>query len=84
LTDFQNETLAQVSALCEGFVLSGARGIRSSHETPREIALPEVGGAESGALTPTDPDLSRLVTAWPTLPEPIKRAVLALVDSATE
>ena len=32
--------------------------------------------------TPTDPDLSRIVAAWPTLPEPIRRAVLALVGSA--
>jgi hypothetical protein len=28
-----------------------------------------------------DPDLSRVVAAWPTLPEPIRRAVLALVEA---
>jgi len=27
----------------------------------------------------TDPDLARLVEAWPTLPEPIRRAMVALV-----
>ena len=29
----------------------------------------------------TDPELARIVTAWPTLPEPIRRAVLTLVSS---
>jgi hypothetical protein len=31
--------------------------------------------------TPIDPDLARVVAAWPDLPKPIRRAVLALVDS---
>ena len=42
------------------------------------------GGAKSGAVSPdrsaTDADLARIVAAWPTLPEPIRRAVLALID----
>jgi hypothetical protein len=29
-----------------------------------------------------DPDLNRIVAAWPKLPNPIRRAVLALVDAA--
>ena len=29
----------------------------------------------------TDPELARVVAAWQTLPEPIRRAVLALVSS---
>jgi hypothetical protein len=33
--------------------------------------------AESGAL---DPDLAKIVAAWPSLPEPIRRAVLALIE----
>jgi hypothetical protein len=33
--------------------------------------------------TPPDPDLARVVEAWPTLAEPIRRAVLALIGSAT-
>jgi hypothetical protein len=28
------------------------------------------------------PDLARVVSSWPTLPEPIRRAVLALLDAA--
>jgi hypothetical protein len=35
-----------------------------------------------GSLPPADPDLSRVVAAWPMLAEPIRRAVLALIDSA--
>ena len=42
------------------------------------------GGAESGALAQLalDPDLSRIVAAWPNLPEPIKAAMRALLGSA--
>jgi hypothetical protein len=29
----------------------------------------------------TDPDLARILNAWPGLPEAIRRAVLALIDS---
>jgi hypothetical protein len=36
-------------------------------------------GAATGAATPADSDLSRVITVWPILPEPIRRAVLALV-----
>ncbi|HJZ54481.1 MAG TPA: hypothetical protein VKE74_05960 [Gemmataceae bacterium] len=32
---------------------------------------------------PNDPELARVVGAWPNLPEPIRRAVLALVGSAS-
>ena len=45
------------------------------------------GGAESGAVgrqtTPDDPELRRVVAAWPTLLDPIRRAVLALVDTVS-
>src|SRR5262249_27628616 len=43
-------------------------------------------GQASPPGTPTppvvDPDLRRVLDAWPSLSEPIRRAVLALVDSA--
>ncbi len=29
-----------------------------------------------------DPDLSRLIAAWPTLSEPIRRAMLAILEAA--
>ena len=44
-----------------------------------------MGDAESGALvdktTPTDLDLAKVIDAWPALPEPIKRAILAMIDA---
>ena len=42
------------------------------------------GDAESGApatSTPIDPQLAAVVAAWPTLPEAIRRAVLALIHA---
>ena len=42
------------------------------------------GDAESGApstTTPIDPKLAAVVAAWPTLPEAIRRAVLALIHA---
>jgi hypothetical protein len=45
----------------------------TSADAPVPDALPD-------ALT--DPDLVRIVGAWPTLPEPIRRAVLALIGTA--
>jgi hypothetical protein len=33
---------------------------------------------------PLPPDLSQIMDAWPSLPEPIKAAVLALVRSVTK
>jgi hypothetical protein len=32
--------------------------------------------------TPTDPDLARIIDAWPALPLPVRAAVLALVESS--
>ena len=36
-----------------------------------------------GAVAPRllDADLARIIDAWPTLPEPIRRAILTLADS---
>lgn len=44
------------------------------------------GGAESGAdsddFAQIDPDLAMLLDAWPTLPEPVKAGILAMVKAA--
>jgi hypothetical protein len=40
------------------------------------------GPSTSPAAKPLDPDLARLVEAWPALPEAIRWAMLALVASA--
>jgi hypothetical protein len=41
---------------------------------PSTVAAPPASPA-------TDPDLARIVAAWPELPQAIRRAVLALVES---
>jgi hypothetical protein len=33
---------------------------------------------------PSDPNLARLIAAWPTLPEPLKVGILAMVETATK
>ena len=62
-------------------------GIEPPAISPQKTALSAEGGAESGALTtqtgPIDPDLSRILAAWPSLPAPIRAAMLALVGTAT-
>jgi hypothetical protein len=44
------------------------------------------GGAESGALfrqtVQNHPDLARIVAAWPTLPDAIRRAIVGMIDAA--
>jgi hypothetical protein len=55
--------------------------------------MPRTGGAKSGAAgsgtgphgaaaEAGDPDLARVVAAWPGLPPEVRAAVLALVDGA--
>ena len=50
-------------------------------------AGPSKGGAEYGApaALPTiqDPDLRRLIAAWPDLPEAVHRGILAMVAAFT-
>jgi hypothetical protein len=39
------------------------------------------GCSDAPKLFP-DPDWAGVVAAWPTLPEPIRRAILALIETA--
>ena len=49
----------------------------------RESQKPAAEGpSTSTPAQPLDPDLARVVNAWPTLPEPIRRAIRALIESA--
>jgi len=62
--------------------LSGEGGIRTPREFSEKTALSPEGGAESDAPIATDPHLTLLLTAWPTLPDPIRAGILALVRAA--
>jgi hypothetical protein len=74
---------------CTGQTKSTPRRTRTTPESSGKTGDSETRGAESGALrddpapaTPhDDPDLTRLVRVWPDLPEPIRRAVVALIDA---
>ncbi len=46
------------------------------------IVVGRLVGRDSHKSPEIDPDLACLIAAWPTLPEPIKRAILGILDSA--
>ncbi len=58
-------------------------GLEQGAESTRKTQCSESGGAESGALstdcTSIDPDLQRIIDAWDSLPEHLKRAMLAML-----
>jgi hypothetical protein len=56
-------------------------GNRTDPETTEKIALSGPGAAKPGAVT-ADPDLARVIIAWPDLPAHIRAAVLALIGTA--
>jgi len=54
------------------------RGTSSGAGTPGAVPGAVAGEAKGGL-----PDgLARVADAWPTLPEPLRRAVLAMIDAA--
>ena len=58
-----------------------AVGFEHPSNSPENTALPEQAGAKSGALATVEPELASIIAAWPTLTEPIQRAILAMVVS---
>jgi hypothetical protein len=56
-------------------------GIEATPYSPANQAISEHGGAKCGAVS-ADPDLARLVGAWPSLTASIRAAILALLDSS--
>ena len=62
-------------------VRSGEGGIRTTLEIPANSAPLDERAAKSDALAVTDPDLLQVVRSWSDLPDPIRLAVLALVQS---
>jgi hypothetical protein len=55
-----------------------------AHKSQKGPSLaPEVAPSISPPAGPVDPDLVRMLDAWPGLPDPIRRAIVALVESVT-
>jgi hypothetical protein len=50
-------------------------------KTPISDTPSAKSGAPDAPNTPLDPDLAQIVDCWPTLPEHIKAAVMALVNT---
>jgi hypothetical protein len=65
----------------EGFEPDAATA--DSDITLRQVTV--TGAAQSGAAPAnspsSDPDLARVIETWQTLPEPIRKAILALIQS---
>jgi hypothetical protein len=61
-------------------------GLEHPQQNSSEAADPEEGGAESGAPAArtaiSDPALAALIDAWPDLPQPVRRGILAMVEAA--
>jgi hypothetical protein len=68
------------TVLFPAIIEADGEGFEPQRSSSKKSALRKRGGAESGAVgAPLDSDLARIVAAWPTLPEPIRRAMLALI-----
>ena len=63
----------------------GDTGLEHLAKTPGKTSNSKASGAESGAVVDEigsiDPDLLRISEAWPTLPEHLRKAVLAIVQA---
>jgi hypothetical protein len=62
------------------------RGVEHTADFSGNHGVALQGGAKSGALygdhAPRDRDLDRIIKAWPTLPEAVRRQVVGLVRAA--
>ena len=67
-------------------VTVGRTGLEHLAKTPGKTTDSKASGAESGAVAdeigPIDPDLRRIIEAWPRLSEKVKSATLAMIDAA--
>jgi hypothetical protein len=62
------------------------RGFEPQQDSLEKLGVCQPSGANSGALLPDpsaiDNDLARLIVVWPTLADPVRRAILALIEAA--
>ena len=59
-------------------------GLESPLQIVEETPVFKNSSAKSGALSPTDPDLQRLLDAWPTLPDAMRAGILAMIAAASK
>ena len=72
-------------AIDSDLVRVGRTGLEHLAKTTGKTSDSKASGAESGASeadsVDSDPDLQRLIDVWPTLPEAIRRAIMAMVET---
>jgi hypothetical protein len=59
------------------------KGLRQT-EAQNSAQQGSASPAHQAAREPAAPNLDRIIDAWPTLPEPIRRAMLALAEACQE
>lgn len=57
------------------------RGFEETEKTPENTDLSSPSGAESGALSNIDPELAKIIAAWPSLPAVFQKAIVAIAES---
>ena len=77
--------MQELAGSCEGVqsAMLGDTGLEHPVLKPPKTAISKIACAESGALDarrpPSDPDLARLVEAWPHFPDHIKAQITNLI-----
>ena len=75
-------------AFASAVLVMGATGLEHLAKTTGKTNDSKAGGAESGAvgseIGPIEPDLRRLIDAWPTLPDALKTGIVAMVEAAAK
>jgi hypothetical protein len=68
----------------------GGESVTTAHDNSLEFDANRLTGGLTGAganpcerVRVTDPELARVIDAWATLPDPIRRAVMALIGTST-
>jgi hypothetical protein len=60
----------------------GVTGFEPALDFPEKLGVAPTGGAKSGALGARTPELADVAGIWPTLPEAIRAAILAMIQAA--
>jgi hypothetical protein len=64
--------------------LAPPRGVEQAGENVKKTAIPDAGGAECGAVAAQgemdDPDLARVIAAWPRLTNQVRKCIAKLLD----
>jgi len=82
--EFEPATLGSEDRRPDDVNPSSAKALRQGSNDVVPTLVPSSSQEDSAAILPppTDPDLARVLAAWPRLPEAIKAGILAMVQVA--